>query len=281
MPPRATWKGHLKLSLVSFPVRVYNATTTTTRVALNQLHKDCNQRLKQKMVCPEHGDVERADIIKGYEFEKGRYVPVDAEDIEHIQLETTKTIEIVQFVEPEELSPVYLNAPYYLAPEGPVAEEAYRVVREALSRSGKVGIGRFVVGGRENLIALEVDGRGFRMTTLRSHREVRSSDAYFEDITDGDVDASQLKLAEDLVREKTAPLDPEEFKDRYQEALLDVIKAKVEGKEPAILEEAAAPPTLSFMDALQASLEQAGATKKPTRKKPPAKSVKKTKRKKA
>ena len=272
MPPRATWKGHMKLSLVSFAVRVYNATTSTSKISLNQLHKDCNQRLKQKLVCPEHGDVERSDIIKGYEFEKGRYVPVTTDDLEAIQLETTKTIEITQFIDQDELLTIYLNAPYYIAPEGPVAEEAFRVVREAMARAGKVGIGRFVVGGREHLVALEVDGRGFRMTTLRSDSEVRRSDAYFEEISDGELDETHLALAEKLVSEKTAELDTTKFRDRYQDALLDVIKAKVDGKKPAIIEEADTPPSLSFMDALEASL----AAKKTTRKKPPAKSVKKT-----
>ena len=272
MPPRATWKGHMKLSLVSFAVRVYNATTSTSKIGLNQLHKDCNQRLKQKLVCPEHGDVERSDIIKGYEFEKGRYVPVTAEDLERIQLETTKTIEITQFIDREELRTIYLNAPYYIAPDGPVAEEAFRVVREAMARAGRVGIGQFVVGGREYVVALEVDGRGFRMTTLRSDSEVRSSEPYFEEIADGGVNESYLALAEKLVEEKTAELDTSKFRDRYQDALLEVIKSKVDGKTPAIIEETDAPPSLSFMDALEASL----AAKKSTRKKPPAKSVRKT-----
>ena len=274
MPPRATWKGHLKLSLVSFAVRVYNATSSTSKVSLNQLHKDCNQRLRQKLVCPEHGDVERTDVIKGYEFEKGRYVPITADDLEHIQLETTRTIEITQFIDKDELRTIYLSAPYYIAPEGPVADEAFRVVREAMARAGKVGIGQFVLGGKEHVVALEVEGRGFRMTTLRSDNEVRSSDPYFEEISDGTLEDPHLELAEKLIKEKTTPLDTSRFRDRYQDALLEVIKAKIDGKEPAIIEETEAPPSLSFMDALEASLARPG--KKSTRKKPPAKSVKKT-----
>ena len=167
MPPRATWKGHLKLSLVTIAVRVYNATSSAGRIMLNQLHKDCNCRLKQQMVCPIHGNVERGDIVKGYEYEKDRYVVIDPEDLERVQVETTKAIEITSFVDPGELDPIYLNAPYYLAPDGPVAEGAFRVIREAMLKTGKVGIGRFVIGGREHFVALDVKDRGLVMTTLR------------------------------------------------------------------------------------------------------------------
>jgi DNA end-binding protein Ku len=260
MPPRATWKGHVKLSLVSFAVRVYNATGSASKISLNQLHKGCNQRLRQKLVCPEHGDVEKSEIVKGYEFEKGRYVVVDPEDLERIQLETTKTIE------------------NYVAPDGPVAEEAFRVIRDAMRKVNKIGIGRFVVGGKEQLVALDVEGRGLLMTTLRSAAEVRGSDAYFEDIPNGAIDGKQLELAEELIKGRTAELDTSTFVDRYQEAMLGVIKAKVEGKEPQIVEEVEMANPLSFMDALEASLGRAAAEKKKTRKKPPAGSVKKTAR---
>jgi DNA end-binding protein Ku len=272
MPPRATWKGHLKLSLVNVPVRVYNATTSTSRIALNQLHKDCHQRLRQRMVCPEHGEVTGDDIVKGYEFEKGRYVIVEPEDLERIQLESTKAVEITQFIDPGELKPIYLDAPYYIAPDGRVAEEAFRVIREAMRRTGKIAIGRFVLGGREHLVSLEVDGRGLRMTTLRADNEVRQAEPFFEEIGDGEINPKQLELAEQLIRAAEAPLDTASFRDRYQDALLGVIKAKVEGEAPAVVQEAEAAPSLSFMDALRASIT-AAAGEDATRKKPPAPSV--------
>ncbi|MBT8485592.1 MAG: Ku protein [Phycisphaerales bacterium] len=275
MPPRATWKGHLKLSLVSFGVRLYNATSSASRISLNQLHKDCNQRLRQKMHCPSHGEVDRAEIVKGYEFEKGRYVVVEPDDLEKIQIETTKTIEITQFIDRDELRPVYRNAPYYVAPDGAVAEEAFRVVRVALERAGKIGIGQFVLAGREHVIAIEPDGRGLRMTTIRASNEVRAGEPYFEEITDGELDADHLKLAEELIKSKTAPLDTSIFRDRYQDAMLEIIKAKIEGKEPVVIEEDEAAPSLNFMDALKASVAEATGKKKSVRKKPPAKSVKK------
>jgi DNA end-binding protein Ku len=284
MAPRATWKGHLKLSLVSFGVRLYNATSTGSRVGLNQLHKGCNQRLRQKLHCPEHGEVDKSEIVKGYEFEKGRYVVVEPEDLEKIRIETTRTIEITQFIDEDELEPVYRGSPYYIAPDGAVSEEAFRVVREAMKKEGKIGIGQFVLGGREHVVALEVVGRGFRMTTLRAASEVRAPETYFEEIKNGAVDADQLALAESLVKSKSAPLDTSIFRDRYQDAMVEIIKAKVDGTEPAIIEEEQEARALSFMDALKASVAEAGTARKTTRKKPPAKSVTKTaakKRKKA
>ena len=287
MPPRATWKGHLKVSLVAIPVRAYNATTSAGRINLNQLHKDCNSRLRQQMVCPIHGNVDRADIVKGYEYEKDRYVIIDPEDLERIQVETTKAIEIISFVDPAELEPLYLNAPYYLGPDGPVAEEAFRVIREAMRRAGKVGIGRFVIGGREHRVVLEVKDRGLLMTTLRGAEEVRDPSGYFDDIRNGEVDKGQLKLAADLIKSMTAALETSELKDRYQEALLGVVKAKVEGTEPAVVEAAKVDRSFNFMAALKASIGEPPAKragKKAPRKKPPAKSVKsatKKKRKKA
>lgn len=280
MPPRATWKGHLKLSLVAIPVRVYNATTSAGRISLNQLHKGCNSRLRQQMVCPIHGNVERSEITKGYEYEKDRYVIIEPEELERIQLATTKAIEITQFVDRDELEPIYLSAPYYIAPDGPVAEEAFRIVREAIDKSGKIGIGHYVIAGREYLVSIEVKGRGLLMTTLRSTGEVRKPESYFEEIANGTVDKGKLKLAADLIKSMTGPLDTSQIKDRYQEALLGVVKAKAEGAEPTFVESVEVEGGFNFMEALKASIDRApggkapaGKKKKVTRKKPPAKSV--------
>jgi DNA end-binding protein Ku len=278
-PPRAIWKGHLKLSLVSFAVRVHNATTSAGRIALNQLHKDCNRRVQQKLACPVHGVLDKNDIVKGYEYEKDRYVVVDPEDLDKIRIESTKAIEITQFVDRAEIDPIHFDAPYYVAPDGPVAESAFRVIREALKRSDKLGIGRYVIGGRENVVVLDVKEKGLLMTTLRSNVEVRAAKEYFEEIGDGAVDEKQLELAAQLIENHTAPLDPAVFNDRYRDAMLEIIKAKVEGKEPSIIEAEEVPTSLSFMDALRASVDRVESAEK----KPPAKSVRKpaAKRKKA
>jgi DNA end-binding protein Ku len=281
MPPRASWKGQLKLSLVSLPVRLYNAITSTSKVRLNQLHKDCHHRLKQQMICPEHGAVERDEIVKGYEYEKGKYVVVEEDDLEGIKLETNRTIELTQFVEPGELDPILLNAPYYVAPDGPVAEEAFRVIREALRSADRIAIGRVVMNNREHIVAMRVEDKGFRLMTLRYAKEVRSAAPYFEEIKNGEVDQQQLKLAAQLIEQYTRPFEPEEFSDRYQDALLDVIKAKMEGAEPVLVQEEQVGKVINLMDALKKSVAEAGS--EAGKKKPPAASVKRSgaKRKKA
>ena len=300
MPPRAMWTGQLRLSLVSFGVRMYAATESSKRVSMNQLHKDCHQRVRNQLSCPTHGTVARDDIVKGYEYEKDSYVIISAEDMESIRLPSSKTIDLVQFVDADEIDALYYNAPYYLGPDGPVAEEAFRVIREAMKRSNKVGLGKLVLHGREHVVALRVSGKGFLMTTLRYASEVRGNDEVFTDITDGSVEKEQIALAESIMKSKTAAFDPGKFHDQYQEAFFKVVKSKIEGEQPVFVEPDEAPPAFNFMDALKKSVAEADtaggrpamqskksmkskkATKdtkdkkpaaKSTRKKPPAKSV--------
>lgn len=268
MAPRASWKGQLRLSLVSFPIRLHNALTSTGQISLNQLHRDCGRRLRQQMICPEHGPVDRSEIAKGYEFEKDKYVLIDDSDLEKIKIETQKTIELLQFIDADELDPIYHENYYFVGPDGPVAQDAFRVIREAMARNKKVGIGRVVMSNREHIVALWPEGQGFMLATLRYADEVRAAAPYFEDIRQGDVDAAHLKLAEQLIENHTAPLDMTQFKDRYQEALLAVIRAKIEGSEPIVAQEEQAGQVINLMDALKASVQQAD------RKKPPAPSIK-------
>jgi DNA end-binding protein Ku len=268
MPPRASWKGQLRLSLVSIPVCLYNAVSSTSRISMNQLHKGCHRRLRQQMVCPEHGHVERSDIVKGYEYEKERFVIVEEAELESIRLETNKTIEILQFIEAGELDPLYFDAPYFVAPDGPVAAEAFRVLREGMRASRKIALGRVVMSSREHPVALQVQERGLRLTTLRSCEEVRSSQPYFEGLRDGEVAPDQLALAEQLIESKVGALDLARFRDRYQDVLLDMLKAKIAGTPPVIVQEAEVGRVINLMDALKQSLAGAG------RKKPPAASVK-------
>jgi DNA end-binding protein Ku len=266
--PRATWKGQIKLSLVTFPVKLYTAVSSGNRISFNQLHKGCHRRLKQQMVCPEHGNVDRADIVKGYEYEDDKYVIMEEPDFEKVKLETNHTVELTQFIDADELSPLYHDSSYYVAPDGPIAEEAFRVIREALRASGKVGIGRVVLNGREQIVALRVEDRGFMLTTLRSADEVRGPTAYFEEIRDGQIDPSQLKLATQLIEGLEGEYNPAEFKDRYQEGLLQIIKAKIDGSEPVIVQHEEAGKIINLMEALKQSLSAT-----PAKKKPPAKSV--------
>ena len=281
MPPRAMWTGQLRLSLVSFGVRMYAATESSKRVAMNQLHKDCHQRVRNQLVCPAHGSINREDVVKGYAYEKDAYVIMTQEDLDAVRLPSTKTIDLVQFVDADEIDALYVNSPYFIGPDGPVAEEAFRVIREAMRRAGKVGIGKLVLQGREHIIALSVSGKGFLMTTLRYASEVRSGEDVFRDIADGDIDDEQIALAESIMQSKTAAFDPSKFHDQYQEAFFEIVKTKMEGEKPVFVEQDEAPQAFNFMDALKesvAKVSKAPATAKKTKKttakkKPPAKSV--------
>jgi DNA end-binding protein Ku len=269
MAPRASWTGYLRLSLVTIPIRLYNAISSTSKVSLNQLHKNCNLRLRQQMVCPEHGKVEKEDIVKGYEFEKDRYVVVDEADLEKIRLETTKTIDLMQFVDAGELDPIYFNTPYYVAPDGPVAEEGFRILREAMRQANKIAIGQVVISSKEQVVALKVQERGLVLNTLHYAEEIRNAASYFEEIKNGDVDKNQLALAEQLVNSYTTAFDASKFTDRYQNALLEVIKGKIAGSQPVVAQRVEAGKVINLMDALKQSLAQSAAQKKP-----PAASVK-------
>jgi DNA end-binding protein Ku len=164
MKPRCTWSGYLKISLVTVPVRVYTAINTTDKIAFHQLHKSCRQRIRQKLVCPVHGEVAREDLVKGYEYATDRFVIVNETDLDAVRLETTGTIELIQFVRSKELDPMYLDTPYYLGPDGPVAEQGFGVLREALRRTRRMGIGRVVLPWEEHTVTTSPCAGGFAVT---------------------------------------------------------------------------------------------------------------------
>jgi DNA end-binding protein Ku len=267
MPPRATWTGHLRLSLVSLPIRLYNATTSSGRVSFNQLHKECNRRLKQQMVCPECGAVERADIVKGYEFEKDKYVVVQESDLAAVKLETTKVIEVFQFADAGEFDPMYLDSPYYVAPDGAIAEEAFHVIREAMRLSNRIGLARVVLSNRERICSLAALDKGLLLTTLRYSAEVRGPSAYFEDLRAPNINKDQLKMAQQLIDGITGEVDMSAFNDRYEDAMLAMIKGKIDGSEPVVSHEVETGQVINLMDALKKSVAS-------VKKKPPAPSIK-------
>jgi DNA end-binding protein Ku len=269
MAPRPSWKGHLRLSLVSCPVRLYPATSGASRVSFHLLHKDTLNRINMRPHDPEIGEVERADLVRGYEYEKGRYVVMDPEDFDRVQIESTKTIVVEQFVDEDEVDPLYLESPYYLAPDGDFAEETFGVIREAMRQAGKVALSRVVLTSREHLIAMSVREKGFLVTTLRTADEVRSSDEIFEDIEDAKPDKEMLQLATQLIRQKAGKFKPETFRDRYQDALMEVIRAKIKGEAPVIAKAPETARVINLMDALKRSLAETGG--EPARK-PPARS---------
>ena len=264
MAPRASWKGYLKISLVSCPVRLYTATSSGNRIAFHMLHKDTHNRVQMKPHDPELGVVERSDLVKGYEFEKDRYVVVSDEDLDAIQIESSKTISIERFVDAAEIDSMYLDSAYYVAPDGPVAEETYRVVQEAMRQKNKAAVARVVLFGRERLVALTVRDKGLVLTTLRSAAEVRGHEEVFSEVGSGKIDKDALELAAHLISQNEGQFEASEFEDRYQAALLDVVKAKLKGATPVIAKAPERGQVINLMDALKRSLSDA--------KKPPAES---------
>ncbi|MGO4440443.1 non-homologous end joining protein Ku [Rhizobium sp. RAF56] len=263
MAPRASWKGYLKLSLVSCPVRLYPATSSSDRITFNQLHKDTHNRINMKPVDPELGLVERADLVKGYEYEDKKYIIIDEQDLDSVRIESNHTMNIEAFVDEGSVDLIYQDAPYYLAPDGAMAEETFVVLREALRKSGKLAIARLVLSSRERVITISARDTGMFVCTLRNPAEVRGTAEYFGTIPIGEPDQEMLELAEALIKQKTTTFDPKNYEDRYEAALMKMIREKLKGHKPII---AAAPErgnVINLMDALKASLSQS---------KPPAKS---------
>ncbi|MCA0276552.1 MAG: Ku protein, partial [Proteobacteria bacterium] len=216
MAPRASWKGYLKLSLVSCPVRLYPATSSSERIAFNQLHKDTHNRINMKPVDPELGLVERTDLVKGYEYEDKKYIIIDEADLDSVRIESNHTMNIEAFVEEGSVDVIYQDAPYYLAPDGAMAEETFAVLREALHKTGKLAIARLVLSSRERVVTIGSRENGMFVCTLRNPSEVRGTAEYFGNIPAGDPDPEMLQLAEALIQQKLTTFDPKNYEDRYE-----------------------------------------------------------------
>jgi DNA end-binding protein Ku len=256
MAPRASWKGYIKLSLVSCPVRLYPAVSAGERVSFNQLHKDTHNRINMKPVDPELGLVERSDLVRGYEYEDKQYIIIEDSDLDAVRIESNHTLNIEAFVDESEVDVIYQDSPYYLAPDGAMAEETFAVLRDAMRAAGKVAIARLVMSSRERVVTIGARDKGMFVTTLRDPREVRSTAAYFDEIPDVKTDPEMLELAEKLIEQKVTHFDPKAYEDRYETALMAMIKEKLKGHKPII---AAAPErgnVINLMDALKASLGQ-------------------------
>ena len=254
--PRSSWKGYLRVSLVSCPVRLYPASSGAERISFHNLAPGSMSRITMVPTDPTTGKaVARDQLQKGYEFEKGRYVVISDEELEKIQIESNRVIDVTQFVADAEIDPLYLDAPYWLAPDGKMANETFRVLAEAMRREGKAAIGRLVLSSRERPVLLSPRGKGIMIRTLRAPEEVRREEPYFEDIETGKLDEGALTLARQIVAQKTASFDPKEFTDRYQVALADLIKAKIKGEKIVTTEIATPAPVVDLMAALKQSLE--------------------------
>ena len=262
MAARATWKGHLKLSLVTIPIRVFPATDAHATVSFNQLHEECQTRIQQKKWCPHcEREVANTEIVKGYEFSKGRYVTVDEEDLAKVRPESTRLINLTQFTTVDQIDPIYFERPYYLAPDGNVAAEAFAVIREGMQ--GKAGIGKLALYGREYIVAVQPREKGLVMYTLRSADEVRSMSQIEElENVPATLRPDEVRLAQQVIGTFEGDLDMANFHDTYQEGLRKLIDAKVAGEEIVETEEEAPAKVVDLMEALRRSLESVSAGKK-------------------
>jgi DNA end-binding protein Ku len=263
MAPRAYWKGFLRLSLVSCPIALYPATSEREKIHFHQLNRKTGNRIQYRKVDAETGrEVERDDIIKGYEKSKGEYVPVEPEELEAVAIESKRVIEIDQFVPRKEIDELYFANPYYIVPDGEAGAQAYVVIREAIEQGNMMALGRVVFTSREHVIALEARGKGIMGITLRYPYEVRDEKDYFDDIPGERVTKDMRDLALHIIKTKTARFHPDKFEDQYEDALKDLLRKKDKGEKiepPAEREESN---VINLMDALRRSVkgEQAGAT---------------------
>src|SRR5262249_26589315 len=219
------------------------------------------KRIRYQKVAPGVGAVENEEIIKGYEYEKGKYVLLDQKEIDELKLESKQTIELVRFVEPSAIDPRYYERPYYLLPDGDAGEEGYVIMQRALKQANKVGIGQLILRGQSNIVALEPCGRGLLLEILRHADEVKAADAFFEDVPDVKVDKEALELAIELVERKSGKFEPEKLKDEYTEAVWELINAKIEHRAPTVVTgEAPSAKVINIMDALKKSVKAQGKT---------------------
>ncbi|MFD1787360.1 Ku protein [Sphingomonas floccifaciens] len=290
MAARAYWQGQIRLALVSIPVEIYSATKSGAQIAFHQVHEPSGKRVKYEKTVPGLGPIDTDEIVKGFELSKGEYVLLEQDEIDAVKLESKKTLELTQFVDADEIDVLYYERPYFVVPADDLAEEAFIVLREALRKARKVGLGQLAMRGREYVVSLKPCGRGMVLETLRYADEVNKAQGYFRDIPDDKPDADLLDLASTLIEKKTAKFDPQEFHDRYVDALRGLIERKKKAKGAKIIEDAGddARPSggnvVDLMAALKKSLEGKGGAapaksaparkapaRKPAAKKAPAK----------
>jgi DNA end-binding protein Ku len=272
MAARASWKGFLRISLVTCPVALYPATTSSDRISFNRIHRKTGQRVRQLNVDGKTGEkVEAEDIVKGYEIDKGRYVLIEDEELEKIQVEATKIINVTQFVGREEIEPAFLDTPYYLAPEGAVGEETYRVIRTAMEETGTAGIGSIVLSSRERRVLLAPKEAGIMLTTLRTAREVRRAGDYFDGVLAEPVSGELLDMAKMLIQARQKAFVASEMIDSYEEEVRKLLSAKTKGEVPVYAQVASPTTIVDLMKSLKESLEKEGGTER----KPAARSKRK------
>ena len=268
MAARAYWQGQIRLALVSIPVEMFAATKSGAKIAFRQIHEPSGEPIRYEKVAEGVGPVDKDDIISGYEISKGNFVLLEDREIEAVKIESKKTLELVQFVGADEIDPLYFENPYYVAPADDLAEEAFVVLREALRKAGKVGLGQLSIRGSEKLVALKPCGKGLLLETLRYSDEVRKGQSFFSQVSGEQPRGDLLDLASTLIEQRSAPFDPAEFHDRYVDALRKLIDKKVKSNsKKAILEDADEPAprsgsnVIDLMAALKKSVGDTGGVK--------------------
>ena len=271
MAYRPSWQGHLKLSLVTCPGALYTATNPAGDVHFHLINPATNNRIKMITTDPDTGPVERSELVKGYELSKGEYIILTDEEIKSVKLESTKTIDIDRFVPEAEIDRIYWDHPYFLAPDGEMAQEAFNVIRAAMEKSGQIALGRIVLATRERILALEPRGKGILAYTIRSDAEVRKPDEIFDSIADAKPDPEMIAIAEKIIDQREGPFDPSQFVDRYEQALKTLIADKQKGRKVTEVDEAKTTNVVDLMAALRASLAAKDkGNNKPARKPKPA-----------
>jgi len=271
MAYRPTWQGHLKLSLVTCPVALYTAINSGGDVHFNLINPKTNNRIKMITTDPDTGPIDRADLVKGYEVSKGEYILLSNDEINSVKLESTKTIEVERFVAGDEIDRLYWDNPYFLAPDGKLAQEAFGVIRTAMEKSGQIALGRVVIGTRERILALEPRGKGILAYTIRTDAEVRKPAEIFDAISDKAADPAMISIAEKIIEQQEGPFDPSQFVDRYEEALKALIEEKKQGHKPAKVAEPEDTNVVDLMSALRASLAAKATGKAPEKDGPKSK----------
>ena len=255
MALRPYWSGHIRLSLVSLPVNIYAALNRSRTIAFHEIYKPTGERVRHQLVAGDK-DVERDDIVKGYEVEKGEYVLIDPDEIKELRIPSSDTLDIAEFVDVAAIDAVYFESPYYVAPAARSDQATFAVMRDAMRDTGKFGVGQLAIGGRERLCCLRPCGAGMMIETLRYEDEIRACDPYFDSIRDKRPNPDELDLAKELIKRRTAKFDAGRFHDHYREALQELIDARVEHREPKPVEaERPTAKVVNLMDALRESLK--------------------------
>src|SRR5580704_12953378 len=259
MAPRANWKGFLRLSLVTCPVALYPATSEAEKISFNQINKNTGHRIRYLKVDADSGEeVSSDDIVKGYQIDRDRYLEVTKGELENLALESTRTIDIDEFVPRKEIDDLYLVRPYYIVPDGKVGHDAYAVIRETIRSLDKVALARVVLTNREHVIALEARDKGLMGMLLRYPYEVRADAEYFDDIQDVKITKEMLDLAKHIVETKSGHFEPSQFEDHYESALQDLLEKKKDGLPIAKVATPSKGNVINLMDALKASLRTTG-----------------------